>query len=244
LKNELVSAKRHADARRAGAQLGELRDEAVIGTDQALRRRQRAATVAAVVVLRQQRDPPAARPGAKRDRPAADIVGIAGPSQHHPWSAREDRAAERLPALLAVGKCPGRKVVVAVEVRLIADLEAVEALAERPRGVGRFRRRRCRRRGGEVHPVEHLPAAAVQESGERIDVGGRHLACGVAGTVRLPLGPVDGVAADAQQARPETAEQADQRRVARHEARHGERALLVGEPGEGRADAAGRALRD
>lgn len=220
---------------------GELAEEGRIGAHQLCDGGGGARTIAAVVVLGELRDLLAADVLAEGDRPGRDVRAGGGGGEDHVRCGRDDRRAQGLPALLEVGEAPLAGEVAAgaaVKITLVADLDGVQALAERLGGIGHLGCSGCGGGGGEVDPVEHRPAARLKECRERIDVRWGDLAACPARSRGRPLCLVDGIAADAQQAGSEGLKQADEVGVARLEARHRHRALLVAQAREAGGHAA------
>ena len=182
--------------------------------------------VAAVVVLGEQGDVAFGGPLAEGDGPLGLVAGVGRAGDVDARSLRHDGRAELLPYGLEGGDRPGCAGVVgaAVEVRLVADLDAEQRGTQLRGDVGDLFRGECGRGGGgegsagvgrgagaaEVDAVEALPAGGFQECGERIHVCRGDLPGGLASAGGRPDVAVDGVAADAQNAGAEALEEADE----------------------------------
>src|SRR5215469_3600862 len=110
------------------------------------------------------------------------MPGAAGPGDADLRRFLHDGVAKLLPAVLEVREAPARKITPAVEVRLVADLDAVQPRSEPARHVCDLRGCGGRRRGREIDPVQNAPTAAAEKARQGIDVGRRNLSAGTTHT--------------------------------------------------------------
>ncbi len=165
-----------------------------------------------------------------------------------PGAAVRIGGGERRPARQELGiraREGGVRRVPEVEVGLVAQLDPVEPRTQRLRD----RRDLVGHRpggGGRRHErgaVQHLPAGGIGERTQSGQVGGRHLTGGRTGSGRVPRGPVDRVAAEAELARTEQTEQRDQVGAPGLEGRGRQRRPLEAEAHGAGADGAQRVGR-
>ena len=211
--------------------------------DQPCRGGGRVQAIGPVIVMGQPFELALLRTG-KRGGPALDAARGGRPRDRDAGGRGNDGIPVPAPQGLEGGGVPGRSgeiADVAVQVGFIADLDPRQGGAQRLGDVFHLLRRQhgggCIGGGtGQVDPVEAPPAAGLEEPGQGVHVRGRDLAGDPAPSPRRPDLPLHRIAAEAQEARPQPPEQADEIGIGGGEQALGHGRLLVGQAGEAPSD--------
>ncbi len=230
---ERVDAEGHVDGLGSVVQHEQLGGERAVGRDEVVDAG--SGCRAASVVLGEQVDLAAGDVFAEGQRPGVEVAAGGGAAKGHAGRHGNDGRAVLLPERLEDLDRPVAGVeAAAVGFALVAELYAEQGGAKLLHDVcdlpsGERRGGGARGRAAEVDAVDAAPARGAKEGGERVDVRGGDLADGLAGAIGGPHALVDGHAADTENARAETLEEAEQLRVGGGEEWRQERLLFVGE---------------
>ena len=166
--------------------------------------------------------------------PGGVVAGGGGTGEDGAGNRSSDGRGVRLPASkkLVIAEGSSFVGVAGIFIRLVADLEAVQAITQRGGHIRGFLGGHGGGGGGVVEPIEGLPAGGAKEGGQGIHVWLAHRPTGLAGPGGGPGGVIDAVAADAQQTGAHSAKEADQVGVAAIEQPGGQVRLLVAEADE------------